>query len=215
VLLPPELLSVCDCVCPKFPDSSAINWVNSSGEERASAFERVGLTPDRWDEARSWATSEFDSSFGWPNVFYSARSALAARERFFGSTSPLAAVGIGLSRGTLDAFIAETTPPQSPEGFAPIGESALLQMARRGEPLAIGYRVLGFELLNVEMRQLSHSWLCNNLETYFSDTLGIKPNARGFIDTLEAAEQCCDAINREEVGAEPGPWFPLWLVEYA
>jgi hypothetical protein len=91
---------------------------------------------------------------------------------------------------------------------------AVTTMATRRERLTTG-RLLGFELLNLEDGLVLHTWLCNKLETHCANALGIRPNAAGCIETLEDAQRCREEISREEVGAEPGPWLPFALVEYA
>ncbi|HXJ19463.1 MAG TPA: hypothetical protein VMT03_04450 [Polyangia bacterium] len=93
--------------------------------------------------------------------------------------------------------------------------SDLLAWADRRLPVEPGGELLGFEPLNIELGQLSHSWLCNRLHTHYADTLGIRPNPAGFIATVAEAQRCCDDINTGAVGAEPGPWFPFALISYA
>jgi hypothetical protein len=172
------------------------------------------MSSEHWADVRSWATGEFDVSFGWPGVFYTVAAALDARRRFFDSVSRLKVIGLGLPRSWLEDFVLEATPSPSPDGFAPVGESGFLRMARRAEPLATGYHPLGFELLNLEMGHLVHSWLCNGLEVHCSEALGIVPGPTGLIDTYEEAERCLSEINKDDVGREPGLWLPWWLVEY-
>jgi hypothetical protein len=213
-LLPPELVSASSCICPQFPDTSAIDWVVSSEEERLEALEAVGLPAQRRSGARAWATAHFEIDFGWPGVFYTAAAATETRERFFGRESQIKIIGLGLPLSYIDEFTAYASPPPSSPGFAPQGESGYLRIVKAGQHLAAGARRLGFELLNVEVGQISHSWLCNGLETHCATHLGIRPNARGLLETLDLAERCRAEVSREEVGAEPGLWLPWLLVEY-
>jgi hypothetical protein len=137
-----------------------------------------------------------------------------ARRSFVPARVDLHLIGIALPEGALDSFLRDTAPLEPAEGFSPEGESGYFTMAKRREQFEPGGRMLGSEALNIEFRQVSHSWLCNQLETHCAATLGIRPNAAGFIETLEDAQRCCDEISREEVGSEPGPWLPFALVEY-
>jgi len=84
-----------------------------------------------------------------------------------------------------------------------MGASGWFEVVQKVQPLPDG-QLLGFELLNVEYGNVSHSWLCNHLEVHFSETLGIQPNRWGLIEELGNARQCCDDINEEKVGAELG-----------
>lgn len=213
-LLPDELLSASDCICPRFPDPSAIDWVAAAEEARIEALDAVGLPAERRREARDWATARFGVDFGWPGVFDTAAAAAEVRERFFGPASGLRLLGLGLPRRHLDAFIAEATPPPPEPGFSPQGESGYLHGAKARQPLAAGGQRLGFELLDVEAGQLGCSWLCNGLESHCAAALGVRPNARGLVDDPESAERCRGEIAREEIGAEPGLWLPWLLVEY-
>ena len=94
-----------------------------------------------------------------------------------------------------------------------MGESGWFEVVKKLQPLPDG-QFLGFELLNVDYGNVSHSWICNHLDVRFSETLGIQPNRWGLIEELENARQCCDDINEEKVGAEPGLWLPWALVKY-
>jgi hypothetical protein len=66
----------------------------------------------------------------------------------------------------------------------------------------------------VELGGLSHSWICNGLESHCAEQLNIRPNVAGLIEDLAEAERCCQEISRDEVGAEPGLWLPVALVVY-
>jgi hypothetical protein len=213
-LLPDEIVSASECICPQFPDASAIDWVQASDETRFKALDAVGLPAAFRADARTWATDNFDVNFGWPGVFFTAVAANEARRQLFGDGSQVKVIGLGLPLQWVDAFIAEASPPPPADGFAAQGETGYLQMAKQLSPLAAGSQWLGFELLNVEFGQIVHSWLCNGLETHCADALGIRPGANGLIETLESADLCRNEIAREEVGAEPGLWLPWLLVEY-
>lgn len=213
-LLPEEVISASQCICPQFPDTSTIGWVRASEAARSHALDAVGLPAERRDDARAWATAEFGVAFGWPGVFLTAAAALDARRRFFGEGSKLTVIGLGLPSRWLEEFIAYASPPAPAPGFSPQGESGYLLTAKRLEPLTAGSQRLGYELLDVEAGQIGHSWLCNGLETHCANTLSVRPGANGLIETLESAERCRDEIARDEVGAEPGLWLPWLLVEY-
>jgi hypothetical protein len=210
-LVPDTIVSASDCICPRFPETSALNSVEATEDVCAEALDAVDLPAGRRRAARSWATASFGVAFGWPGVFFAASDAIEARRRFFGDESKVRVVGLGLPRYWLEEFVAEASESR----VASEGESGYVQAVERMDALAPGSRRLGFELLNVEYGQVGHSWLCNGLEKHCADVLGVRPGANGLIERLDAAELCRNEIEREEVGAEPGLWLPWLLVEYA
>ena len=212
-LLPERIISAADCICPQFPGSYVLSWCGDTPEQRAEAFDEIGLAPEHRDAATEWATAAFDEAFGWPGVFFTLEAALEARSRFF-PQSDLVVVGLGLPVQYRDAFVTALTPPPQQPGFAPNGESGYLRVTLTDTPLPDGGVLLGFEPLNVTLWQIAHSWLCNQLERDFSETLGIVPGETGLLESFADAARCCQAIERGDIGAEPGPWYPMLLVEY-
>lgn len=213
-LVPDEVISASDCICPQFPGPYAISWCNISDSDRASRFAKVGIPHERNAEAIQWATSGFGTSYGWPGVFYMLGAAREARERFFPGSGSVEIIGLGLPEQFAADFIDEATPPKSPSGYAPSGESGYLECLKRADPLPSGGRSLGFEPLNLQLGMIEDSWLCNGLEQHCALTLHVRPSPNGLLASLDDGIRCCDEINRDEVGAEPGPWYPFLLVEY-
>jgi hypothetical protein len=214
-LLPANIVSLSDCICPKFPGPYAITWVKATEDHRSHDFDEIGLPPAGRAAVLSWATDAFEKEFGWPHVFYNLEYALAARERFFRGDASIRVVGVGLPSNYRDMFVQDSTPPPPNVGFAPMGESGYLKVIRNNGFLPPGGTQLGYEPLSVELGTLSHSWLCNGLEEHCFTMLGVRPNSNGLLQTGEEAARCCEEIDREEVGAEPGPWMPWLLYEYA
>ena len=213
-LIPETVVSASVCISPQFPGPNALSWVIASDEERADALASTGLPAARHEEAIVWATAAHGSELGWPSVCRSAAVALVARERFFPNDEAMRVIGLGLPQQFVDDFIAQATPPQSPPQYAPMGKSGHLEALEKREPLAPGGRLLGFEPVNLELWSLDHSWLCNGLEVHCAGALNIRPAANGLLATLDEAIRCRNEIARGEVGAEPGPWYPVELREY-
>ncbi len=132
---------------------------------------------------------------------------------FFAGRTDMQLIGLGLSPESVEAFATAATPPPPEPGYAPIGEGGCLQVAKQHRPVPEG-RLLGYELLCVDHGLITDSWLCNGLEVYFSERLGIRPNEHGLLGALDGARRCCEAIEKKEVGAEPGLWLPWGLVGY-
>jgi len=212
-LLPQEIISASDCLCPRFPDTYAIEWTSDSEDQRTQGFDAVGLSPTARPEAIKWATRRFEKSYGWPSVFYSLQEAETAKALFFSKESNILLIGLGLPPQFVEEFSAYAAPPPPEPGYAPVGETGWLEVVKRQQPLPEG-QFLGFELLNIQYGLVTDSWLCNGLEVHFSETFGIQPNSRGLIEDLENATRCCKAINEKEVAAEPGLWLPWGLIEY-
>ena len=212
-LLPQEIISASDCLCPRFPGTYAIEWTSDPVDERVRGFEAVGLSPDIRVEATKWATENFEKSFGWPGVFYSLPEAERAKALFFSREPDIWLLGMGLPPQFAEEFIIYAAPPPREPGYAPVGETGWLEVVMRQQPLPEG-QFLGFELLAVQYGLVTDSWLCNGLEVYFSETFSIQPNKWGLIEDLENAARCCKAINEKEVAAEPGLWLPWGLVKY-
>ena len=213
-LIPDEVISASDCICPQFPGPYAISWSNTSDDDRASLLVAVGVPQDLHGRAIEWATSVFGEAYGWPGVFYTADAAREAKAQFLAAEESVKVIGLGLPQELATEFVIEATPPMSPPGYASNGESGYLECVRRREQLPPDGRTLGFEPLNLELGMLDHSWLCNGLEQHCAAELQIRPSANGLFSSVEEAMRCCAEIGRDAVGAGPGPWYPVLLVEY-
>jgi hypothetical protein len=213
-LIPNEVISASDCICPQFPGPYAISWCETPDGDRASLLAAVGVPRELHGRAIEWATSVFGEVYGWPGVFYTAEAAREAKAQFFASAESVKVIGLGLPEEFAIEFVSEATPPASPPGYAPSGESGYLECLKRTNQLPQGGRTLGFELLNLQLGMLEDSWLCNGMEGHCALKLQIRPSANGLLSSAEEAMCCCAEIARDEVGAEPGPWYPFLLVEY-
>lgn len=213
-LIPEEAISASDCICPQFPGPYAISWCSTPEDDRTALLAAAGVPPELHGRAIEWATSVFGETYGWPGVFYTAESARDARAQFLRTSNAAKIIGLGLPEQFASEFMNEATPPASPPGYAPNGESGYLECVRRGNPLPAAGRALGFEPLNLQLGMLEDSWLCNGLEQHCAVTLQVYPSDNGLLRSLDDAIRCCAEIDRDEVGAEPGPWYPFLLVEY-
>jgi hypothetical protein len=214
-LIPPKVISACDCICPQFPGPYALDWTRDDEADRTEAFDEVGLLPSLRKSATAWATGNFGVLFGWPGVFYSLAAALDVRQRFFSGVSEMNVVGLGLPDRHVARFLEHAEPPPQQEGYAPEGECGVYEVVCTRQPLPSGGRFLGFELIVTDFRQLAHSWLCNSLEEHCFQKLGVRPNGNGMLPDLESAERCCAEIEKDDVGAEPGLWLPWAIMSYS
>lgn len=146
---------------------------------------------------------------GWPNVFYSTPDAWEFIRRSLPEADDLVILGIGLHLTLVDAYLTEEQPPAGAKGA-----SGVYEAISRGKGLDPGGENLGFEVLGLECGGSPHSWLCNGLEMDAWRELGIRPNERGFLGTLDEAQRCAQYANRPESGAEPVFWLPWLIVRY-
>lgn len=214
-LLPHTILSASPCLCPQFPGPYAIDWCSDTEANAEKAFDRIVLEPNHRAAARTWATEHFGQVYGWPGVFYDLPGAIAAKRQLFPKADDLQLVALGLPSEFREIFMAATTPAPPQPGFASTGKSGYLEAVERYQAVPNGGTPLGYELLNIDMGQVGCSWLCNRLAQHCAETLGIKPNQHGLIETLTLANACLTEITKPAVGAEPGLWLPFALVQFA
>jgi hypothetical protein len=209
-LLPEDILSLSECISP----SVQIYWGwHENGQAEARQF---GVPEERLADLREWLTLGERVHFS--NVFYSVSAAQEFVAEFLPAVEHLHLLGIALPRGLVDAFLQtnKQTVYNSTDGKYEEAEYGINEILRKGEPLSPYGHVLGFEVLSYNYH-LGHSWLCNYLERKMHTLYGIRPNSRGFIDTLEEAMQVYEWIAEDEQKgqrAEPEPYYPWLVVEY-
>ena len=163
-----------------------------------------------------WATNqEKASQLLWPNVLVSLATARELLERFMPDRQDLRLLGIALAEQHVPTFLASLAP-DCPSGACPrIGLPGVCQALERTEALPDGGEVLGFEILGMADAPPFHSWLCNGLHELTAKELGIRPNARGFIDGQADVEKVAEFCNRPDTPGEPTSWGAWRIVEYA
>lgn len=213
-LMPERLLSASGDICDFFPDYWAIESSTADEEERVASAEKFGICSAELQRVTEWVTRAFSREFGWPNVFYSLDAARKAKKMFLPLMEEVILFGLGIHKSHVAEFLAVAKPPAQQPGFAPELESGTFEVVSRGVKLADGGMSLGYELLVTKLGTLACSWLCNGLERTFAESLDVKPNAHGFIETLEEATLCVQYISEGRVGAEPGLWLPWLVIKY-
>lgn len=213
-LLPELLLSASCDICDVFPNTWAIEWTSEDEKERLESAEKFSISSTALSKVTEWATQSFSKEFAWPNVFYSIEGARKAKAMFLSHLDDVALFGLGLHKSNVEQFLSVAKPrPQQP-GFAPEGATGVFEIVSIGEILPDGGTSLGYELLVVKYGLLTCSWLCNGLEKTFAKSLGVIPNAHGFISTFEEASRCVTYVSDGHVGAEPGLWLPWLIMKY-
>ena len=209
-LLPEEILSLSECISP----SVQIYWGwHENGQAAARQF---GVPEDKLAGLREWLTLGEKVHFS--NVFFSVSAAQEFAAEFLSGIDHVHLIGIGLPHVLVDDFLQANpqTVYNANEGKHEPAEYGINALLHKGEPLSPGGQVLGYEVLSYSYA-LGHSWLCSSLEREMHTLFGIRPNVRGFIDTLEEAMQVYGWIAEDEQKghrAEPEPYYPWLVVEY-
>lgn len=207
-LLPPRLLSISDCICDFVPDLWAVEWAKVSAEDRAAEAAKHGIGASELLDLITWTTQHVNSgSLGWPCVFFSVGDARAFASRFLPIAPGRRLLGVSLHASYVERFLAEERPGPS-AGTPGIYKAVSDRAGLEGGSIDLGWEVLCYDHGGF------HSWLCNGLETEIANTLGIRPNDKGFIAAAEDAHAAASFCGRDEVGAEPGFWAPWLVVEY-
>lgn len=207
-LLPARLLTASSCIATFVPDAWTLDWVNVTDEQRQKEGAALGLDPATLSMLRSHVTAGFDEGkFGWPNVVKSS-DALSGLLELLPRSREWVALGLALHRNHAGEFLEENAPSEG------LGSSGVYDvLVKRTSPPAGGV-FLGFELLGFEHGGDPHSWLCNGLEEECFQTLGIRPNANGFLQTESEAERAAAHISRDDVGSEPVRWLPWMILDF-
>jgi hypothetical protein len=212
-LLPERIVSLSRCISNFVPDTWCIEWTQDSRENRLEEARRFDLDAAGLARLTARVTPHFGTSLGWPNTVFDHQLAVQLVEILLAGVPDVTLLELGLHSSLTKRFCREAEPPAQQPGFAPNGRHGLYEAILKRRSLSEGGHVLGFEPLVIE-DSLSHSWLCNRLETPVAEHLGIRPNSSGMIDTFEDACRCVEYISREDVGAEPGLWIPWLIIEH-
>lgn len=208
--LPPMLWTISSCFCTVYPDTWALSWVNAAPEEREAVRRRLGLDATGFRTLQAQVDSAFEAErFGWPNVWLDCASAESFYGQYLAAVPHIRLLAVALPDVYLDGFLQH-------HALAPeLGASGLYQLLSRRIELADFGRVLGYEILGVEEGGSCHSFLCNYLEVPYRQELGIRFNDHGLIADYADAARAADYTNLPTTGAEPVPWYPWLVVEYA
>jgi hypothetical protein len=205
-LLPERISSVSECICDNGPN---VYWAWGVGDwhdaptEAVVWADRLGIAREHLPKLRAWLIeADRVGDLQYPSVLTSPDVACRLLGEFGVDASGLSLLGIAADAQQAAKYIADEDSQRGPL-FAPSGIRTLL-----GRELA---PVAGGEPLGYEVCGDGHSWLCNSLESDAFDLFGVRPNAEGFISTIDAAERVAAWANDDASGAEPGPWRP-WLI---
>lgn len=204
--LPVKLWTVSPCICEIYPDSWVFSWSSSSSDnyQRDLRLDNEGMNSLQALADKLMSQEEL----GWPNVFLDIVVARNFYHQYLKHIPDIKLLSIALSEPYLSEFVEENRPgPNMGEGGV---YKKLLQRHLRDNNAI----VRGFEVLGDEYGGQFHSFICNSLQTDYSEELNIALNQNGMIDNYEDAIRAAEYTNLDEVGAEPSLWQPWLILEH-
>lgn len=205
---PSRFVTVSDCHADVYPDWWALPWndvdVDWLRSERACyELDNTGVA-----DLRGWVAQAMDDGrFGWPHVFFELDAAREFRRRFLRAIPGTRVVGLSVEADVARAFLRDEALQGGDDG------SGIWTMLSRGTPLLRRDAPLGFEVLGAESDGTLHTLRCNEAERELVETLGVAFNAHGLIRDYAQAVAASAYLNRDDVAAEPVPWYPFRLDE--
>src|SRR5262249_59536108 len=116
-------------------------------------------------------------------------------------------IGVALDRDDLADCLADYD--------AQIGQRAgIVDMLQRAEPLAPGYRSLGYEPVEVTFGGFGNSWTIHALQPAVEAATGVVPNGDGLISTRDDARAVMGYLLQPDVPKEPGICRPSPILSY-
>jgi hypothetical protein len=215
--LPAGYFSASGCISDFFPDSWVWNYAGpmdcqgnllegiSGFEERLVCAAPFGITAEQLPGVVRWGQLRCGYDFSVPHGFDHLAQAKRATEWITLRADQFVLFGIGLHRSLSTKLLKATT--QNEDFTVP-------RCIQEGRELAQGGSALGHELLSYELGEPSHSWICSGCENDMPNNPRFLLNEHGYLAGFEAALEFTKLIERGEVGAEPGPWFPWLIVRY-
>jgi hypothetical protein len=206
--LPSMVWSISDCISPIYPNSWGLPWASTTEEELLATQTRLGLTNAEFKEMQDSLNTAFNEEhFGWPNVWLNLNDAQEYYKRYLQTLPQVKLLAIGISTYYFDECLEAAQPDPG------MGEAGLYLRLLEPQKLANLDHALGFELLNMDVGNIGHSFLCNHLEKEYQK-MELAFNEHGLLAKYDDAKRAEEFTNLDTTAAEPGPWFPWLIVEY-
>ncbi len=196
-LIPPQLISLSDCICPKL--NVGWGWIPGN-PQRALEF---GIPQIKLEAFTNWCRTEYTQSMDMWSMFYTPDDARAFIKRF------------DLDRETL--HIIGTALPQAIEqtDWQAINDDAYGIEKRIEQHLSVepDGALIGFEVVSFGYGNYEHSWLCHHLHEDAHQLFGIRPNDYGLLPTFEAAMTLLKWIQADgDGGRAHHPPYDVWAL---
>ncbi|MGX9807750.1 hypothetical protein ACV3PA_10975 [Exiguobacterium acetylicum] len=186
-----SILSVSECICTHYPDTSIL-W-GESEVKKERYMEQLGLSLNSFQLLEQWIEEHRKTDdVLFPQVFSNLDAAKAFLNRFLHHLPDIRIICIGLPEQYKVDFLEDVAAfsSKNPEAY---GVEKMLSGHLSSDMdggKKIGYEVLGFD------SGLFHSYLCNGLERDFSQKFNFSLNSRGLIHTLEEADRYSNYCNK-------------------
>jgi hypothetical protein len=205
-LMPAKFWTVSRCICELYPDVWAFNWSSRPSDDYPKI---LNLDDKSFESLQTWADELMTKDeLGWPSVFLNIATARQFYSKYLNYLPDIKLLSIALPETYLAEYIEENKPETG------LGGLGVYQKLQQREFVSDDAIARGFEILGEEYGGQFHSFVCNSLETNYSERLGISLNQHGLIDRYEDAVKATDYTNLDEVGAEPVLWQPWSISEH-
>jgi hypothetical protein len=196
-LLPQKLLSVSEAIATLAPTTYPL--INAPSDH----YEAYGITPEMIPIVKKWWTEQNQREIGWQHAFYKLDFARQFVKRFVTKTEDVAILGVAIHRKYTGLVL---------EGYDPTTACGVEKVIAQGLKPEPG-DVLGFDILSYEYCRFD-SWIMPSYPEVIFEELNIRPNQYGFIDSLEAADQCDHFMTADDDMALHGWWMPWLMIRY-
>lgn len=200
-LLPDTLVSLSYCINQRF--NLVWTWIPN---DKNSAIE-FGIREDKWEEVKNWCSENFEEKVDLGGMFHSVEVAQDFIADFVVDLDDLWLIEIGLPQFLKSLQWEEPTSDDFPiQGIEKRIEQEI-SLSTDGD-------ILGFDIVNYEYQNLSHSWLCSYFHRDMFDMFGIQTNQYGLIHNYDETMKIYDWISDEEMignRGEPQP-YDFWLL---
>lgn len=212
-LLPKVFYSLSSCISDIYPGAWGHSWVKITPKDKEE-IQKLHISDSDFENLRTWVDEKFVSGeIGFPNVFISSQVARIFYNAFIKNTNlkNIKLLGIGLHEGDAAEYLNEYSTYY--EKYQELGKSGIYLNLSKKEPIEQAGNFLGYEILGDSNNSFC-SFACNGLEVDYAETLKIKLNKFGLIDSYADALRAVEFTIIDETGAEPVFWLPWAVYEY-
>lgn len=203
----PQIFTLSDCLSEIIPNSLILNWGDSDiTEGREKFLEETGLTRVTATQLEQELSRLYEAErLEYPNLFYSVEDARRIHQAFFGGASDWKIVAFGVPETHWEALSFACAAGADSAEVRGIGHA----LAKKRE-MPADQIFLGYDILNLELGELAHSFFCNAFHKDAKHAFGMELNPYGLIESESDATKLAKYCTLNDLG-EPGPWFPLAL----
>ncbi|ULQ61003.1 hypothetical protein K7I13_07050 [Brucepastera parasyntrophica] len=148
-----------------------------------------------------WVEDNYTNSIRWPDVFLRKEYA-EDFNFFFDSFSEVKRFSIYFDENETNRLIKYFKPKNKSENEIGIYQILDKKIKENNDELLLGYDLIGMEISGD-----FHSFHCHSIEEELSNKFGIRINEYGLFDECSDWDPVLKALNNQEIGCEPVPWF--------